>query len=29
VDMATPAPVDAALALFAQRVDELEELLSN
>jgi oligoendopeptidase F len=27
VDMATPAPVDAALALFAQRVDELETLL--
>jgi len=29
VDMATPAPVDAALALFAQRVDELEGLLAS
>lgn len=28
VDMSTPAPVDAALALFAQRVGELEELLA-
>ncbi len=27
VDMGTPAPVDAALALFARRVDELESLL--
>jgi oligoendopeptidase F len=27
VDMSTPAPVDAALALFAQRVEELEKLL--
>jgi oligoendopeptidase F len=29
VDMSTPAPVDAALALFAQRVEELEELLNT
>jgi len=29
VDMATPAPVDAALALFAQRVEELETLLTD
>jgi len=29
VDMATPAPVDAALALFAQRVEELEGLLAS
>ncbi len=28
VNMATPAPVDAALALFADRVDELESLLA-
>jgi oligoendopeptidase F len=28
VDMASPAPVDAALALFARRVDELEKLLT-
>lgn len=28
VDMASPAPVDAALALFARRVDELEQLLT-
>ncbi len=28
VDMRTPDPVDAALALFARRVDELEELLT-
>jgi oligoendopeptidase F len=27
VDMATPAPVEATLRLFAQRVDELESLL--
>ncbi len=29
VDMSTPAPVDAALALFAQRVEELESLLAE
>jgi oligoendopeptidase F len=28
VDMESPEPVDAALALFAQRVEELEEVLS-
>jgi oligoendopeptidase F len=28
VDMSSPAPVDAALALFAQRVEELESLLA-
>jgi oligoendopeptidase F len=28
VDMASPAPVDAALALFARRVDELERLMT-
>lgn len=28
VDMSTPAPIEAALRLFAQRVDELEGLLS-
>ena len=28
VDLSTPAPVDAALELFAQRVDELETLLA-
>jgi len=28
VDMSSPAPVDAALALFAQRVEELETLLA-
>jgi oligoendopeptidase F len=28
VDMSTPAPVDAALALFARRVEELEALLA-
>jgi oligoendopeptidase F len=28
VDMSTPAPIEAALQLFAQRVGELEELLS-
>ena len=27
VDMSTPAPVEATLALFARRVDELEALL--
>jgi oligoendopeptidase F len=28
VNMESPEPVDAALALFAQRVEELEEVLS-
>ena len=28
VDMSTPAPIEAALKLFARRVDELEELMS-
>ena len=29
VDMSSPAPVEATLALFARRVEELEELLGE